>query len=780
MIGTRIGRYQLSEEMERCAFGVLHKASTQDLGSPPVAVEVLRAEIASEPTFLTELQRPQPHLFLPGHPAWLRVRDILVDAEVSAVAIDPPGGPSLRKLLVSGPLSILESTRILQEMLDALRHAHGLGIPHLALLPENIFLGAGGRVFVAELGLGWAARNLLSDASASAFLHPRYRAPEIGTGGLSHLADLYTAGLVAWELLVGTPACPAAETGAAADWHLSKAPLDPRERLPTCPAWLAEIVVGLTQADPAGRPSTAEAALQALKAGATTATPAASRPYGNTGARHRGPRKLGGPDPWMMGVTEAPDAPSPLGVAPLIAPERPITTEVDLTSVPETTLGAPPPTDVASPPTETAAPIPDAAPTVKVDLGLPMTEAPLQATEAPPEPAAPEADPTDVPEPPAAPPEPGPVAVEDPPAPDPEPPAESEPTAAATATPAEPEASAEDAWPPPGDEPDEGEDHLAPAAASPRSKAPLLFIVPLLCIALVVLFFLFKGNQPEPSRSRPEARTPPTAAPMATAPPTTVSPPETPLTAAPPPDPKPEPTPVVGTAPPQTPPTATPTSPAEAREVKASSATNPNQIPPKDVRVTATTPSTPKATAPPPTGASPWGATASSEPSSSASSSAQPWGAIAGATTGTFSVSSDPVGATIFANNQSLGQTPLQGRELGPGKYEIRIEKDGHRPARRLIELAAGQRIDLGKVELQFIGTAPVTGVVSVTAPNAAPGSRLFIDGSLTGTLPVTVQLTEGAHTFKVQAPDGTYFTQKRETRFDGSGRPVNVELSPR
>ena len=48
------------------------------------------------------------------------------------------------------------------------------------------------------------------------------------------------------------------------------------------------------------------------------------------------------------------------------------------------------------------------------------------------------------------------------------------------------------------------------------------------------------------------------------------------------------------------------------------------------------------------------------------------------------------------------------------------------------------------------------------------------------GSLPVTVQLTEGAHTFKVQSPDGTYFTQKREARFDGSGRPVTIELSPR
>ncbi len=176
-------------------------------------------------------------------------------------------GETLRaRMAREGALPLGEAVRLLRELADALTYAHAQGIAHHDLKPENVLL-SGGHAIVADFGIAKALAAATGDEfdagllSAAAVLGtPGYMAPEqaLGQGSADHRADLYSLGVLAYEMLAG-----------ARPFGSSRAPVPAalpslRARRPDVPPAVVALVTRLLARDPADRPQSAEAVLHAL------------------------------------------------------------------------------------------------------------------------------------------------------------------------------------------------------------------------------------------------------------------------------------------------------------------------------------------------------------------------------------------------------------------------------------------------------------------------------------------------------------------------------------
>ncbi len=189
-------------------------------------------------------------------------------------------GRSLRTRLreAGGPLPLDEALRILREILDALAHAHAQGLVHRDVKPENVMLverhalvldfGVAKAVSAAREGArsGRAGDGALTSVGISLGT-PAYMAPEQAAGDpdVDHRADIYSAGLVAYEMLCGAvPFTGRPQEVLAA--QVSGTPATLHQRAPQVPAGIAKLVMQCLAKSPDNRPQSAEAIIGALDA----------------------------------------------------------------------------------------------------------------------------------------------------------------------------------------------------------------------------------------------------------------------------------------------------------------------------------------------------------------------------------------------------------------------------------------------------------------------------------------------------------------------------------
>ncbi|WP_396214954.1 protein kinase [Gemmatimonas sp.] len=182
-------------------------------------------------------------------------------------------GDSLRQRLVQGPLAIGEAVAILRDVARALSYAHGHGIVHRDIKPDNVLLSAGSAT-VTDFGIAKAISASRMSASGATLTQvglaigtPAYMAPEQaeGAGDIDHRADLYAYGAMAFELLTGQALFTAATPGRLLVSQMTEAPRDPRLLRPDIPAPLAELVLRCLAKMPADRPADAAAIVRALE-----------------------------------------------------------------------------------------------------------------------------------------------------------------------------------------------------------------------------------------------------------------------------------------------------------------------------------------------------------------------------------------------------------------------------------------------------------------------------------------------------------------------------------
>ena len=175
-------------------------------------------------------------------------------------------GETLRaRIAREGALPVADVVRLLREVLDALAFAHEHGVVHRDIKPENVLVSATHAV-VADFGIAKALTESGTLTSAGFALGtPTYMAPEQATADPStdHRADLYSVGVLGYELLTGSPPFTGAPQQLITQ-HLTVAPAPIASRRADVPDALAAVLERALAKDPAARPQSAREMIAAL------------------------------------------------------------------------------------------------------------------------------------------------------------------------------------------------------------------------------------------------------------------------------------------------------------------------------------------------------------------------------------------------------------------------------------------------------------------------------------------------------------------------------------
>ena len=199
-------QYEMIREIGRGGTSVVYLARERATNTD-VAIKLIRAKYLEDDEALGRFTREAQFLERLVHPNIVRVRAVLDLGEAGiAIVMSHVPGRSLKELILAeGRLSPDRAERFTRDIARALGTAHAMGIVHRDVKPENIFVDAEDRPLLADFGL---ARSMSGDSQLTmagvAIGTPAYMAPEqIEGGSLDARGDVYSLGLVAWEMLSG-------------------------------------------------------------------------------------------------------------------------------------------------------------------------------------------------------------------------------------------------------------------------------------------------------------------------------------------------------------------------------------------------------------------------------------------------------------------------------------------------------------------------------------------------------------------------------------------------
>lgn len=220
-LSRQLPNLDVLELLGQGGMGAVYKARQIKLDRP-VALKIIRPESADDAAFSERFNREARTLARLSHPNIVSVHDFgEVQAPVPAGAdkgdhnplyyfvMEYVDGTNLRQVIQSGNLQAGQALPIIAQICEALQFAHDEGIVHRDIKPENILIDSKGRVKIADFGLAklaeQSARNFTLTGTHQVMGTPRYMAPEQmeGSRTVDHRADLYSLGVVIYELLTG-------------------------------------------------------------------------------------------------------------------------------------------------------------------------------------------------------------------------------------------------------------------------------------------------------------------------------------------------------------------------------------------------------------------------------------------------------------------------------------------------------------------------------------------------------------------------------------------------
>jgi hypothetical protein len=214
--GARIGPYEILSQVGAGGMGEVWRARDGRLGRD-VAIKVLPAAFASDPDRLKLFEREARATAALNHPYILAIFDVGTHDGQPYLVEELLAGQSLRERLMAGPLSASKSVELAAQLAAGLAAAHGRGIVHRDVKPENVFLTSGGVVKILDFGVAKLARpdsgpvSATKVATATVETQPGtvlgtvgYAAPEQLRGQpVDHRTDVFAFGCVLYEMLSG-------------------------------------------------------------------------------------------------------------------------------------------------------------------------------------------------------------------------------------------------------------------------------------------------------------------------------------------------------------------------------------------------------------------------------------------------------------------------------------------------------------------------------------------------------------------------------------------------
>ena len=262
--GTVVGNYVLDEMIGRGGSGTIWRGRHQHLGTE-TAVKLLHTGLAHDQEarrrFLYEAKAAQRA----AHEYVVKVLDYgITEQSECYLVMELLTGESLAERLRRGPLDELTAIEIGISVADALSVAHVRGVLHRDLKPGNLFL-TNDKVKILDFGLAKLAQASQGTPAGNVVGTLRYIAPELcrGTQESSPQSDLYSLGVVLFEMVAGRPPFIAKEAAMLVTAHLFEAPPRPSTLTHILPAF-EQLILDCLKKDPAARPPSMAALRQRL------------------------------------------------------------------------------------------------------------------------------------------------------------------------------------------------------------------------------------------------------------------------------------------------------------------------------------------------------------------------------------------------------------------------------------------------------------------------------------------------------------------------------------
>jgi len=261
-------QYELESEIGRGGMSVVYRARDRRLNRP-VAVKVLPPDLAHDPAIRARFTREAQTSAQLSHPHIVPIYDVGERDGIAWFVMALVTGGNLGTLLTRDPRPPLDEVRrILCEVADALAYAHLRGVIHRDIKPDNILLDRQtGRAMVTDFGIAWAMEaGARLTATGIAVGTPTYMSPEqaVGERGLDGRSDIYSAGVLGYQMLTGRVPFEAANSMALLLKHVTERPRPITELRPDAPRTLREAVERALMKAPEDRWPTASAFRDAL------------------------------------------------------------------------------------------------------------------------------------------------------------------------------------------------------------------------------------------------------------------------------------------------------------------------------------------------------------------------------------------------------------------------------------------------------------------------------------------------------------------------------------
>ena len=278
------GRYRIDELVGRGGMASVYRGYDLTLDRA-IAIKILKRELADDAAFRTRFRLEAQAASRMANPTIVRVFDAGEETERDAdgtthpvpyIVMELVEGALLKDIIAAGPVPEEDAVRYVDGILEALEYSHRAGVVHRDIKPGNVMITDAGQTKVMDFGIARAVSDSSSTvADTTAILGTAaYFSPEQAKGeAVDGRADLYSTGVVLFELLTGRAPFRGESPVAVAYQHVSETPDAPSELNPEVSRALDAVVLRALAKDPFQRYQTAEQFRSALAAAVGGAAP---------------------------------------------------------------------------------------------------------------------------------------------------------------------------------------------------------------------------------------------------------------------------------------------------------------------------------------------------------------------------------------------------------------------------------------------------------------------------------------------------------------------------